>query len=459
MIDGLKNEWMDQWQALSRQYWNAWQDLTREAGASSGAGAAAPPWHEGFEQWSRMFAGSGKQSETIERVLASAKTFTQFAEAMVAAATAGNAGAMPNWADALRSFNVPGGMPGFTGAFGNPLAGALGEISGQGVKSFEQLMKNFTPAAFGAGVDPMQEAKSWLRVPAFGFLREHQEHYQKMASAFVDYQEQSGRYNALILQASQRGFGLFESKLAAREEPGRQIDSLRALYDLWVDAMEEAYAEIALSPEFRDVYGGLVNAQMRVRSQIQQEVERIATDFGMPTRSELDSIGQRLHDLRREMRNGGRASASGDLRREVDRLKREVASLKAALEARPAERESATSKPTPAKAARRPRARPAKKRAPSAVALRADVGEAVSAAPVAQPKARAKKGSPAPRAHTKVRASAHAKRKPPPRAKKSVAKVAHRPVRVGHPIPSFAERMAQFAKTAHRHTNAKRGGR
>jgi class III poly(R)-hydroxyalkanoic acid synthase PhaE subunit len=448
----LRNEWMDQWQALSRQYWNAWQDLTREASASAGAGPAAAPWHEGFEQWSRMFAGAGKQSETIERVLASAKSFTQFAEAMVAAATQGNAGAMPNWGDALRNFKMPGGMPGF----GNPLGGALGEISGQGVKSFEQLMKNFTPGLFGAGADPMQEAKSWLRVPAFGFLREHQEHYQKMASAFVDYQEQNARYNALILKASQRGFGLFESKLAAREEPGRQIDSLRALYDLWVDAMEEAYAEIALSPEFRDVYGALVNAQMRVRSQIQQEVERIATDFGMPTRSELDSIGQRLHDLRRELRNGGgRANVSADLRREIDRLKREVASLKSTLEARLSERESATSRSTPAKAARRPRTRPAKKRAAQSVALRADVEETVSAAPAAAPKPRAKKGSPAPRARTKVRA-----RPAPPRAKKkSVAKVAHIAVRVGHPVQSFAERMAAFAKTAYRHTNAKRGGR
>ncbi len=213
-------------------------------------------------------------------MLASAKTFTQFAEAMVAAATAGNAGAMPNWADGAQELPDAGRHARHERRIRQSARGALGEISGQGVKSFEQLMKNFTPGAFGAGVDPFQEAKSWLRVPAFGFLREHQEHYQKSMSAFVDYQEQSGRYNALILKASQRGFGLFESKLAAREEPGRQIDSLRALYDLWVDAMEEAYAEIALSPEFREVYGAVVNAQMRVRSQIQQEVERIATDFG-----------------------------------------------------------------------------------------------------------------------------------------------------------------------------------
>src|SRR3954469_17174697 len=100
MTDWPKSEWMDQWQALSRQYWNAFQDMTREAGAPRND-AAAMPWHEGFEQWARMFGGPGKQSETIERVLASARSFTAFAQSMIAAATAGNAGATPNWTDAL----------------------------------------------------------------------------------------------------------------------------------------------------------------------------------------------------------------------------------------------------------------------------------------------------------------------------------------------------------------------
>ena len=83
MTDRPKNEWMDQWQTLSRQYWNAWQDLTREAGAAAGSDPAAKPWHEGFEQWARMFAGPGKQSETIERVLASAKGFTAFVQSEI----------------------------------------------------------------------------------------------------------------------------------------------------------------------------------------------------------------------------------------------------------------------------------------------------------------------------------------------------------------------------------------
>ena len=445
MKDWPKNEWMDQWQALSRQYWNAFSDLTREAGAGAGRDAAAMPWHEGFEQWARMFGGPGKQSETVERVLASAKSFTAFAQSMIAAATAGNAGAAPNWAEVLRNgFKMPGVDA--ASLFSNPVAQALREISGQGVKSFEQMMQGLAPA-----LDPMREAKSWLNVPAFGFLREHQEHYQKMAVALIEYQEQTRRYNTLILKSSQRGFELFESKLAAREEPGRQIDSLRALYDLWVDAAEEAYAETALSPEFREIYGELVNAQMRVRSQIQQEVERIATDFGMPTRSELDSIGQRLHDLRREVRNGAGGNSSA-LAREVESLRREVASLKAALKER-----AVAPSPKPSAAAPKPvkhkRTRPvAKKRAQPVAALRADIEESVSAPVVASPPP--KPVPPRPRV-AKGRPSARAQRTlPPPRGKKSVAKVAHSPTRVGHPVASFAERMTAFARSAHKAQSA-----
>ncbi len=307
----------------------------------------------------------------------------------------------------------------------------------------------------------MREAKSWLRVPAFGFLREHQEHYQKMAVALVEYQEQTSRYNALIMKASQRGFELFESKLAAREEPGRQIDSLRALYDLWVDAAEEAYAEIALSPEFREVYGELVNAQMRVRSQIQQEVERIATDFGMPTRSELDSIGQRLHDLRREVRNGSGNASGGALAREVETLRREVAALKAALNAkherhggasedaaataRGAEPSAAAAKPVPRKRVRPPAAR---KRVPPVAALRADVKESVSTGPVMASPPRETKA--AHRVRAPSRARPRTRNGPPRRRVRRRASPRSRTARRASAIRS------RVSPSASRHSHARR---
>src|SRR3546814_8079002 len=87
----------------------------------------------------------------------------------------------------------------------------------------------------------------------------------------ADYQQCTQAYDALMQEATRDAFGLFEDKLAECEEPGRQIQSARALFDLWADAAEDAYAKIALSHEFREVYGKLVDAQMRLRGGVQRE--------------------------------------------------------------------------------------------------------------------------------------------------------------------------------------------
>jgi hypothetical protein len=76
---------------------------------------------------------------------------------------------------------------------------------------------------------------------------------------------------------------------------------MRALYDLYVDAAEEGYAEVALSDEFREVYGALVNSQMRVRQMVQGEIERSTASLGIPGRTELDSVHKRIAELRRRV--------------------------------------------------------------------------------------------------------------------------------------------------------------
>ena len=83
---------------------------------------------------------------------------------------------------------------------------------------------------------------------------------------------------------------------------------MRALFDLWVDAAEDAYAELALSPEFRRVYGELANAQMRLRADAQAIAEQAATLMGLPGRTELDSAHRKIAELERQLRRMQRAA-------------------------------------------------------------------------------------------------------------------------------------------------------
>ncbi|RYD16641.1 MAG: class III poly(R)-hydroxyalkanoic acid synthase subunit PhaE [Lysobacteraceae bacterium] len=355
MGDPSHSDWLGQWQAFARQYSNAWQDLARGAGPSMAPAAAVP----GIDAWTRMFSAQGAQGvqgETVERLADSARSYAAFLQSALDAL--GGANGTPAWGDAmLRSFS-----PEATGAasFAPPFA-ALAD-------AFRAAMR--PPDVAG-------DAKAWLNLPAFGPMREHQEHQRDSMLAAIEYQEQLRRYNALMMKAAQRGFELFQGKLSEREQPGRQLDSLRALYDLWVDAAEEGYAEVALSSEFREAYGALVNAQMRMRSLLSNSVEQVASELGMPTRSEVDSIGERLQALRREVRaaggarNQGLAAEVADLRGQVAELgnalrrsaARDLASpptrapaSPAAAEAAPARATATTAKPRGTKA----RAKPAK---------------------------------------------------------------------------------------------------
>ncbi len=419
-MNGTKSpqDWMNDWQALQSQYWNAWSDATRGVVQPP---SASTPWQDGIEQWSKLFGGSSKQSETAERLMSSAKNYVALMQSMLSAAAGKMPGnfSVPNWTEAMRSgFNMPGMDEALRN---NPFAKIFGDMRGPNLQGFGQLPQNFAPF-----LDQMKkEGLSWLHAPAFGFARERQEQSQKMAAAFIEFQEATGKYNALMLKSSKRSFEIFESKLGEHDEPGRQIDSMRALYDVWVDAAEAAYAEIAMSDEFRKVYGDVVNAQMRVRQAIQKEVERIGVDLGMPTRSELNSVHKRLHEMRRELRNGRSAEAS----KEIDELREEVRELKRAM----SEKNKAPAAEPIVKRARPPR--------PPRAAAAARVAKAVE----------------------RVQATSSQKKRPSRRtaAKRPAAERAKRPSASVHAPLSFADainamRRSVAKKTARRKSAAAR---
>lgn len=338
-----------EWETLSRQYWDAVQQW--QQAAASAAPAGTQPWQQGLGLWSQLFGDAGAQGALGERLLGAVKAYLEQTQTLLAAGAAG-----PEAIAAQLGRFMHGGFDATGGALGQDgIAEALRKLGADGARGFEQLAAGLAPV-FGT---LSAEARAAFDRPAFGFLRERQEHQQRVAQSLIDYQTQTRRYDALMMRAGQLGATRFQDKLAERAASERPVESLRALYDLWVDAAEEGYAEVAASMEFREAYGALVNAQMRLRSLLREDVERISVDLGIPTRSEVDSIGRRLQELRRELRGG--ADAGGrSLAAEVEALRAEIAALKAggAAPAPARARTAKTERPPPA-----PRARAAKKTA------------------------------------------------------------------------------------------------
>lgn len=289
---------------LAQRYWGAWSDAMRDA-ATGGAGQAGAragmqAWHDAFEFWTRQAHGNRLGvNDAVERFNAQARDWLGQLQ-QIATRFAGQDHSARDIATAWREAMGASGE--------NPFPEMFRAMRGHGLQGLDQWVEDATPYLESM----LGEARGWLGMPAFGLAREHQERSQQLAQAVMEYQQASSAYNGLLLKATQSAFEVFERKLAEHEEPGRQIASPRALFDLWVDAAEESYAEIALSPEFRSVYGELVNSQMRVRAGMQAQVEQVSAMFDMPTRTELDGAHRKIVELERAVRRLRDAVEAGE---------------------------------------------------------------------------------------------------------------------------------------------------
>lgn len=287
--------------AMARQYWNLWGDALRQWSGGTPAPTPAPGWQEALDWWSKLVSGGAPGvDEVVQRFRhQSGDWFGQMQQ--LAARFAGQEAPAADIAQAWKQ------MLGVDLGHG-PWRDFLGSLQGGGSGGFDSWYRQVRPY-----IDNLQrESERWMHLPTFGPMREHQERWQGLAQAQQDYQRSLLDYEQTMLHVAQQALARFESLLAARAEPGQQITSARALFDLWIDAAEQAYAEVALSPEFRRVYGALTNAQMQLRLAVTTEIEQICQQLGMPTRTEVDSAYRKIADLERRlhrMERRGKAEA------------------------------------------------------------------------------------------------------------------------------------------------------
>lgn len=289
-------------EAMTRQYWEAWNAALRQgapapaASASDGAGS----WREAIAAWSQWLPrGSAPQAEdAVARFQQQAGDWLG-AMQQVAAQFAGRDASSADVAEAWKQ-QVQGQRE-------QLLQWLLGAVRGTGQGGIDPWLQQAAQWLQGL----QRDSGPWLQMPGFGPARNHQARWQALAKAQQDYQAQLQAYMALLQGAIDRAFGLFEEKLREHEEPGRQLTNARAMFDLWIDAAEEAYAAAALSPEFRQVYADVANAQMRLRALLQRETEQVCEQVGLPTRTELDAAHRRIADLERRLRRLERAEGQG----------------------------------------------------------------------------------------------------------------------------------------------------
>jgi len=208
------------------------------------------------------------------------------------------------------------------------------------VSSFSPFPGDFLKALHPEGADAMagdmrEHLDRFLSMPGVGYSRESQEQYQRLARLLLDYQKAMQDYAVALSKVGVKSTDRFQEKLAETTASGEPVSSLRAFYDLWVDACEEVYGDFAMTEEYSEMYGEMVNALMAVKRHGSLLVDEMLESMNMPTHREINTLHRRHHETRRDLRA---------LRSEVEQLRDELRGSSASRTTRTTRKKTPTRK-------------------------------------------------------------------------------------------------------------------
>ena len=158
----------------------------------------------------------------------------------------------------------------------------------------------------GASVPAIDQFGEFLRaqfgdLSAFAMIgpqRLQQERWERMALASLQAQDAQARLMRLWSDALREAAGVFAARCvnSARAEIPANV-----LYDEWIVCAEDAYARMAHTAAFCSARAALLNAQSRLRIELQALFERWCKELDLPTRSELNSVHRTLQTLRLQL--------------------------------------------------------------------------------------------------------------------------------------------------------------
>jgi poly[(R)-3-hydroxyalkanoate] polymerase subunit PhaE len=346
--------WMHAWADVQRRSWDAWSSVARTAltaAPASGAGESKVDpwrlWRESLSQWQAAFGPQSARSvqELYGRLMEQGFSYLRVSEELFKAfqnvEAAYKAGA--DWMTAVnRSFEQA--KDAFSKACADSTGAAQGCMALLGlpmdtwrrvVSSLSLFPGDFLQLLKQEDVRHVADAlrlrfEQFLSIPALGYTRESQEQVQEGMRYWVEYEEALRKYTTVFAKVGVRALDLFQRKFLEAASSEQRPDTVRALYDQWVDCAEKAYAEVVSTGEYEELSAAVINSSMALKRHGQLMVDEMLSAMNMPSRRELNTAHERIHRLNREvmaLQEQARKTGAADLSKAVEKIEQTVESL------------------------------------------------------------------------------------------------------------------------------------
>ena len=156
--------------------------------------------------------------------------------------------------------------------------------------------------AFAPGAEASRLRARLLSAPGLGYSREAQDKFQELLRLWAEYQDNYQEYQSVMTELNRAALALMRKKIIELSKNDKDINSMKQLYDLWVESNERAYGEYVFTDEYAELNGRLVNSLMAFRQKHNEISEDILAAMNMPTMRAMNTLERRQYQLRKQLK-------------------------------------------------------------------------------------------------------------------------------------------------------------
>lgn len=331
------------WLQLQQQYWEMWLNLAQQLieTSTTQGNPSQPPWREMLDlYWQTLEPSFAPEVRGIVRkFIDQGKNFSQFNSALLEAVQNAASSEQPhpwlntwqaNFGDMYNSFSK------FVTEKDNPLnVWQLLYSNGWRMMMFSIPMSPVNFESLDGGF--RENLEKLLAMPTLGYTREWQHKWQEGIKRWRAFQTAQQEYMTALNRISLRSVELLREKASHfaenSETTAESPKTMRAVYDLWIECGEQAYAECVRTEEYIQAHANVINSLMACKYYEQEITDELFATLNMPTRKELDTFSLRMQQMRRELKILQAKQATNEidtLTCQINILRAEVETLKAA---------------------------------------------------------------------------------------------------------------------------------
>lgn len=116
------------------------------------------------------------------------------------------------------------------------------------------------------------------------------------------YNLKSAEMQYMVYQTGTKVMEKIAETVMHKIENGEDVNSIMKLYQEWLNTSDATYVSLFETDEYSKLMAEVSSLQLRIKKDVQLQMEKMFANVPVATRSEMDEVYQTIYDLKKEVR-------------------------------------------------------------------------------------------------------------------------------------------------------------